>query len=197
METCLLSWNGGHSSNPGEIIPSGLPKTHPMTNNSMVIHSATLKSTLQLNATSFSCSIQATNAGEQSYRCATRNISVMCELSIHCWYSYINYNNYVYHDKKSRIVYPRVGYKCCNDQNHLKKCWKTAKQQKLFLFWPFFIITYSIMTTRCSPEWDCDSGSNAHNVSIQILCWYQMYTQVCRPGPGLSITLWSLFHLSY
>ena len=93
--TCSLVYHGNkppsltwHHSSMNDISHHSFHDTMPSSifshqsttaNSSVVINTLTLTSNIRLNGTHFICSVDETEAGEQSYGCATRTISVICE----------------------------------------------------------------------------------------------------------------------
>ena len=70
-----LKWR--HSSDPAVIVSNAINQQSTTSKKIVVINSRTRASNIRLNGTHFVCSEDEVESGEQSYGCATRNVSVV------------------------------------------------------------------------------------------------------------------------
>ena len=70
-----LKWR--HSSDPDVIVSNAISQQSTPSNKIVVISSRTRASNIRMNGTHFVCSVNKVESGEQSYGCATRNVSVV------------------------------------------------------------------------------------------------------------------------
>ena len=83
--TCSIGYHGNippalewrHSSDPDVIVSSAMSHQSTTSNKIVVINSRTRASNIRLNGTHFVCLVDEVESGEQSYGCATRNVSVV------------------------------------------------------------------------------------------------------------------------
>ena len=83
--TCSIGYHGNmppalewrHSSDPAVIVSNAISQQSMTSNKIVVINSRTRALNIRLNGTHFVCSVDEVESGEQSYGCATRNVSVV------------------------------------------------------------------------------------------------------------------------
>ena len=77
----VIRWR--HSVNSDIILPGAVSHQSTSSNKIVVVNSLTRASKIRLNGTHFVCSVDEVESGELSYRCATRNISVIYLVQFH------------------------------------------------------------------------------------------------------------------